>query len=508
MTIVKKYWFEMKIQAFTLVELIVVITILAILWTIGFISLQWYSLSARDSRRISDISTVEKSLWIYNTTQSTLPSPDRAILITGSWNALWYQWFLWTGVLNELKMWGEILDPLYLTPFIYSTDVWKSRYQIMAYMEKSQLLVDTVPETYALVWDYTNSFPKFFWERFFVLLEPTSQKWIHEILTAWDTLDLNANNNAYSIYLTNSDSFTWSWYSLYWYAATILGEYAPNDCPSWFIWVPWNIEFHPEWFCVAQYEMTYSDANVANSVDGWTDFNSVSYIPGKKIVSQAWTFPIWDITQWEAIEACKTIGNGFHLITENEWMTIARSIEANKENWTWNEIGNWFIPNWVSNNTDIWCYATASESYDRVFATKTWKWVNETCNSRRSHTLQNENIIWDFAWNLWENVNKANTIDGVGYNIWNSTLSSSDNATWWDLDGVYARSEMNQSASFTNHGLWEWVWSVYNSQWYAPNNVFLRWGSAPNDRFPWIYTLNLRWRDIDSEGSVGFRCAR
>ena len=46
-------------QAFTLVELIVVITIIAILWTIAFISLQWYSKSSRDSKRISDIQNIK-----------------------------------------------------------------------------------------------------------------------------------------------------------------------------------------------------------------------------------------------------------------------------------------------------------------------------------------------------------------------------------------------------------------------------------------------------------------
>jgi len=50
---------------FTLVELIVVITILAILWTIAFISLQWYSKSARDSKRISDIQNIKKYLELF-----------------------------------------------------------------------------------------------------------------------------------------------------------------------------------------------------------------------------------------------------------------------------------------------------------------------------------------------------------------------------------------------------------------------------------------------------------
>ena len=48
----------MKKKAFTLVELIVVITILAILWTIAFISLSWYSKEARDSKRITDTSSL------------------------------------------------------------------------------------------------------------------------------------------------------------------------------------------------------------------------------------------------------------------------------------------------------------------------------------------------------------------------------------------------------------------------------------------------------------------
>lgn len=57
-------------NAFTLVELIVVIIILAILWTIAFISLQWYSMEARDSKRVSDVRSlltkinIESAKWV------------------------------------------------------------------------------------------------------------------------------------------------------------------------------------------------------------------------------------------------------------------------------------------------------------------------------------------------------------------------------------------------------------------------------------------------------------
>ncbi|MDD3144801.1 MAG: prepilin-type N-terminal cleavage/methylation domain-containing protein [Candidatus Gracilibacteria bacterium] len=56
--------FKNKLTAFTLVELIVVITILAILGTIAFINLQGYSIGARDSKRISDINNIQKKIGI------------------------------------------------------------------------------------------------------------------------------------------------------------------------------------------------------------------------------------------------------------------------------------------------------------------------------------------------------------------------------------------------------------------------------------------------------------
>ena len=49
-------------KAFTLVELIVVITILAVLWTIAFISLQSYTISARDSVRVADLNTIKSAI--------------------------------------------------------------------------------------------------------------------------------------------------------------------------------------------------------------------------------------------------------------------------------------------------------------------------------------------------------------------------------------------------------------------------------------------------------------
>ena len=58
-------------KAFTLVELIVVITILAILGTIAFISLQWYSQDAKNSKVASDLGTLASAIEISNTKGNT-----------------------------------------------------------------------------------------------------------------------------------------------------------------------------------------------------------------------------------------------------------------------------------------------------------------------------------------------------------------------------------------------------------------------------------------------------
>lgn len=47
-----------KKKAFTLVELIVVITILAILGTVSFVSVQGYSQAARNSLRLDNVSKI------------------------------------------------------------------------------------------------------------------------------------------------------------------------------------------------------------------------------------------------------------------------------------------------------------------------------------------------------------------------------------------------------------------------------------------------------------------
>ena len=129
---------KLKIKTwFTLVELIVVISILAILWTIAFLSFSWYSSKSRDSVRISDIANISKWLELYNVVAWTYPLPDNSTTFTWSTWSVIKQWVLWDNVSRIIKLSKAVVDPLTNSNYIYSVfNDWKY-YQL--YYEKENI---------------------------------------------------------------------------------------------------------------------------------------------------------------------------------------------------------------------------------------------------------------------------------------------------------------------------------------------------------------------------------
>ena len=80
---------------------------------------------------------------------------------------------------------------------------------------------------------------------------------------------------------------------------------------------------------------TYSDSGTA-----CTAANS------KAVVSVASGYPIANVSQTNAITRCSTVsinGSATHLITNNEWMTVARNAEAQAGNWSLGAVGSGYL---------------------------------------------------------------------------------------------------------------------------------------------------------------------
>ncbi|MFK7779904.1 MAG: type II secretion system protein [Candidatus Gracilibacteria bacterium] len=138
-------------QAFTLVEMIVVITILAILGTIAFISLQSYSKSSRDSVRISDLSTMKTSLELFYIDSGKYPNPTESFSVVYSGSIVWNQGTFGQATTNNVDRLDKIpKDPLIEKEYAYSITSTKQEYQLGGIMENSLITFDKLStQTYA-----------------------------------------------------------------------------------------------------------------------------------------------------------------------------------------------------------------------------------------------------------------------------------------------------------------------------------------------------------------------
>ena len=142
---------------FTLVELIVVITILAILWTIAFISLEWYSKTARDSVRISDMSRIKTSVELFSLQTGKYPETTNWIEVKYQSDnlKLWNQWTFWTPTFNNVEKLDKIpYNPLTDKQYIYSVTATNKEYQLWWMLETNNLIFESINDTYALADEY------------------------------------------------------------------------------------------------------------------------------------------------------------------------------------------------------------------------------------------------------------------------------------------------------------------------------------------------------------------
>ena len=93
--------------------------------------------------------------------------------------------------------------------------------------------------------------------------------------------------------------------------------------PSGWVEVPGNATYSTTNFLAMKYE-----AKIQGMDSGSQTYNS-SYVAESRATGTPWV----NISQTNAIAECAALGSSYHLISNNEWMTIARNAEAQGANW-------------------------------------------------------------------------------------------------------------------------------------------------------------------------------
>ena len=216
----------MNNKAFTLVELIVVITILAVLATIWFMSFLWYTENSRDSARLSDLTSVSKVIDIYEIDSWKYPSNTNPFDVTYGSEIVFTQWTFWDKTISAIL--GLIntapLDPKTWNEYSYSLTSDGSEYEISWILEWSdyalfqwnQANAWSVSARSLVRWNYNwEVLQKTDWWNILLLASPSitvnsdTVTWLSQI-AAENRFVYGSNNNlAYIFEWTNFDTH-WS----------------------------------------------------------------------------------------------------------------------------------------------------------------------------------------------------------------------------------------------------------------------------------------------------------
>lgn len=227
---------------FTLVELLVVITILAIISVVAYQSFSWATDKANASRKLQDVTTIESWLQQYFANNNFYPPVD---LIDTSKNKYWYdkaQVATPSNTLTVTKTWVEIKEVNAATG--WGKIMWK--------------------------WDYSS---KQIWAKWTISQETLGKQYLTKDLydpELWDMkvgsdkmIDKGIGRYVYAVYKKptgndwGNDNNTWTYYNIAYtvkkdwtedYETKIAWPYdnkscigKENDCPETLIWSGENI---------------------------------------------------------------------------------------------------------------------------------------------------------------------------------------------------------------------------------------------------------------------------
>jgi len=158
-------------------------------------------------------------------------------------------------------------------------------------------------------------------------------------------------------------------------------------CPIGFIVVPGSSTYGTSDFCVMKYEAKQVSATVPISRASGLPWVSIDY-PNT-------------ISYSANVEGC----TGCHMITEAKWLTIAQNVLQVATNWSGGAVGSGYIYSGHNDGSPGNSLEADANDLNGYYGTG-----NTTNNQKRTLTLSNNEVIWDFAGNVYEWVDA--TIDG------------------------------------------------------------------------------------------------
>jgi len=256
-------------------------------------------------------------------------------------------------------------------------------------------------------------------------------------------------------------------------------------CPTGYVLVPGNATYGTSDFCVMKYE--------ASDVAGVA-------------TSQADITPWASITQTAAITECSDTGG--HLMTNDEWMAIARDVEAQAANWADGVVGSTVASGGGLFRGNVGILDSASyNGSDPEYGTGR--------NVKAKLVLSNGEEIWDLSGNVWEWVNQVIACAGAQCTVDEMPYDATPGSEWVEFTAINSYGELDYdkirpagNGLNADYGVGQ-IYTDSNAASLSGNtHAFLRGGDWGDGAGAGVFTLILNNAPSYTHTLFGFRCAR
>ncbi len=412
---------KQRIKAFTLVELLIVVTIIAILVTIWTMSFFSYMKDANDSKRTTDIQTIKIHLDNYRRNHSFLYP---TVWFTGSTKIMnWSTEMANQWPFDEFMAWKVDLvkvplDPLAKKPYLYSVSADRLTYQVTATLESKENIISFEP-----------SFNKAYAADDYQLIAYVEGNFIP----------------------TNKNLLPWLLYST-WNVSTFNINTAANIAKVIVNWQSQNMAYDMNWSIVAK----------------WTSLNNV--LASVSLVENSSLSTSWKSCTW-ILNPSTTFYNWENDISYMSWTSINSQIWWKYKTCDWSTWNMKPTSDYYYNCTNIWDWAkfdlTCKWLWCDTWYTARTDWVPWCKLSTPAPVLSNPinwgyniPINWLLSWNTVKWTNISYKVYLAASPAWLTTVLSTQSWT------TYSFSNLAYSTTYT------WKVEACENSICTPSNIY------------------------------------
>ncbi len=262
------------------------------------------------------------------------------------------------------------------------------------------------------------------------------------------------------------------------------------DCDDGYIPVPGSSTFETNDFCVMKFEAKCVEKDTPNvgltsptTSSGAYDNNGGSCDDSREIASIPTGLPIANISQTDAQAYCETAGG--HLITNAEWMTIARNAEQVAANWDGGSVGSGALFGVLGDDIspDTYDPSAVGSQQDNGYKLSTGQWIWKFGNGAAEWT--NDTCTGGTGIGKYDTIAGPAKWDDSSFSDYERAVAGPSDSSWNDPQNV------GEYVGCQNDG-----------------NGFQRGGGTPVNPIRGMYSLDLSADGATQDPKVGFRCVK